>query len=264
LRKQFTPERLSGLLRNYDLRLNFLNKRSVHPTMKVGLWSKIVLSSLAAGSLLGFRAHAQSTSMNCADSEQISQPAKLAQGDQNTAGSLQLTRKIASEGSLDVEVCFAELTILGGKDDLMRITATLPNPAANKTAGDYLQRLDVTEHGAGIQLHLPKNTHAKVVVVVPATMSSLKVNLIGGSLYFRTDRIRGERAINVVSGHAALLGNADSYKDLRVNVAFGSFHDHRDGTSGHGVMISKLLTGTGSGSIAISVEKGRIDLKPWD
>jgi hypothetical protein len=240
---------------------NLLRASNVHSAVKVIL--RIVLFSLVASWLLSEPAGVQSEPMNC-QSDAGKEHATLSQGDQNSAGSLRLARRIAPGASVDLEVCYADLTILGGKDDILKVTTTLGKPAAKRAAGDYLQQLDVSEHVAGVQLHLPESVHAKVVVVLPAGTSKLKVNLVRGALSFRTDHVRGERTINLVSGHVDVLGNADSYKDLQVNVALGSFHDHRDGASGHGVMVSKSLTGTGSGSIAVRVEKGSVDLKAWD
>jgi hypothetical protein len=224
---------------------------------------KIVLFCVAAGWWVGTPASAQNAKMDC-NSDAGKEHAALSESDQNSAMSLKLARRIPPGASVDLEVCFADLTILGGKDDMLKVTAALSQPAAGRTAGDYLKQFDVSEQNAAVQLHLPESVRAKVVVVLPVGTSKLKVNLVSGGVSLRTDRIRGDRMINLVSGHVDVLGNADSYQDLRVNVAFGSFHDHRNRTSGHGVMVSKAIAGTGSGSIAVSVEKGSVDLRAWD
>jgi hypothetical protein len=83
-------------------------------------------------------------------------------------------------------------------------------------------------------------------------------------LSFETDRIRGERSINVVDGHVDLLANADSFANLQVDVVMGSFHDHRKGGEDHRFMVSQSQTGTGAGSIEINVVAGSVDLRPWD
>ena len=102
------------------------------------------------------------------------------------------------------------------------------------------------------------------MVVISATTPKLDVNLVGGDLSFETDRIAGERKINVVSGHVDLLGNADSYTTLHGSVLMGSFHDHRQGRDDEHGIVSKSLSGTGKGSIEIDVVRGSIDLKAWD
>jgi hypothetical protein len=54
----------------------------------------------------------------------------------------------------------------------------------------------------------------------------LIVDLVSGDdLSFQTDRIGGKREINVVHGHVELLGNADAYAALHVDVVMGSFHE---------------------------------------
>lgn len=85
-----------------------------------------------------------------------------------------------------------------------------------------------------------------------------------GDLSFETDRIAGERKINVVSGHVEILGNADSYKILRVSVLLGSYHDRRQSNESAYGMVSKSSTGTGAGSIDVNVVKGSLDLRAWD
>jgi hypothetical protein len=115
-----------------------------------------------------------------------------------------------------------------------------------------------------VKLYLPKLPRAKVVVVIPATTPKLDVNLVRGDLSFQTDRIAGERKINVVSGHVDLLGNDDSYGTLHASVLMGSFHDHRQGREDDHGMVSKSISGKGKGSIEINVVRGGIDLKAWD
>lgn len=84
-----------------------------------------------------------------------------------------------------------------------------------------------------------------------------------GNLTFETNRIAGESRINVVSGNVDILANPDSYGTLHADVLLGGFHDHRSHEDAHG-MVSKSLSGTGQGSIEVSVVKGRVNLKAWD
>jgi hypothetical protein len=213
---------------------------------------------LLAGCALG-----ESRSMNC-DSKLPATHAQLAEGDQSTANHLELSRKITSGASVDLDICAADLAITASGSDLLRVTVDIGNPAQKLTAADYLQALDVTSQGVAIQLHLPKSVRAKVVVAIPSAIAKLEVDLVSGDLSFQTDRIGGKREINVVRGHVELLGNADSYASLHVDVVMGSFHDHRKGGEDHHFMVSQSLSGTGKGSIEINVVAGRVDIKAWD
>jgi hypothetical protein len=65
---------------------------------------------VASWLLLAGRALAESRSMSC-DSKLPATHAQLAEGDQNTANHLELSRKIASGASVDLDVCAADLTI---------------------------------------------------------------------------------------------------------------------------------------------------------
>jgi hypothetical protein len=214
---------------------------------------------------LGLAGHAlaDTQSMNC-NGDRPSKHAELAKDDQNTATHLQFTRKLPLGAALDLDVCAADLTIKGTSGDQLQVTVDIGKPASNLTAGDYLQTLDVTGQQATVRLHLPKNVRAKVVVVVPEALSKLELNLVRGDLSFETERIAGEREINLVHGHADLLANDDSYSTLHVNIVMGSLHDRRKGGEDHRFMVSQELSGTGRGSIEINVVAGSVDLRPWD
>jgi hypothetical protein len=212
--------------------------------------------------LFGERADAQHQPMDC--TREPTAHVKLAEGDHADATHLQLSRKISNGASLDLDVCDADITVKGGKDDLLRISVDFEAGAPKLPARDYLQALDVTPDSVNVKLYLPKQPRAKVIIVVPANMPRTQINLVRGDLSFETDRIPGERRINVVSGHVDVLGNADSYRTLHASVLLGSFHDHRQpNESAHG-MVSRSLSGTGAGSIEINVVKGSLDLKAWD
>jgi hypothetical protein len=212
--------------------------------------------------LLAGGAAAQTAPMHC-DSEPLRQHATLMHGDQNAVRHLDLNRSIPPSGEIDLDVCFADLTVSGGKDDKLHVSVVFENPEVNHMAIDYLQGLEVSEQGVRLQLHLPASVRARVAVVVPSSTAKLKVDLVRGGISFRTHQIRGDREINLSSGHVMVLGNADSYASMQVAVGFGSFHDRRTGASAHGV-ISRALAGTGSGSIAVNVARGSAEVKAWD
>ena len=224
---------------------------------------KPVLGCVFASVLLcGGYAVAQPKPMDC--TRVPTTHVNLAEGDQSSANHLQARRKLTAGSSINLDVCAGDLTIKAGKDDLFQVTVDFENGAAKLPASDYLQALDFTEQAVNLKLYLPKLPRAKVVVLIPATTPKLEINLVRGDLLFETDRIAGERNINVVSGHVDLLGNADSYTTLHASVLMGSFHDHRQGRDDEHGIVSKSLSGTGKGSIEIDVVRGSIDLKAWD
>lgn len=205
-------------------------------------------------------AAAQQEGMNCVQTPTTH--IRFAKGDQNTADRLGVSRKVAAGASIDVDVCAADLTVRGGKDDLLHVDVAIDKPTAKGTAGDYLQALDITPQ-VNVRLELPRPLRAKVVIVVPASTPKLHVNLVRGQLSFETDKIGGERSINLVSGHVDKLANPDSYSTLHASVLMGRYHDYPRRQNAHG-LVSKSLSGKGNGSIDINVVRGSVDLKAWD
>jgi hypothetical protein len=202
-------------------------------------------------------------SMNC-DAKLPKTHAQLSQDDQTSTNHLELSRNVAPNATVDLDVCAGDLTVLGGLGDQLRITVDLSDPSGKVSAGDYLETLDVSPDSAHIELHLPEEVKAKTVIVLPAATSKLDLDLVRGNLRFETARIGGERKVNLVFGHMDFLGNADSYANLDANVVMGSFHDYRQNGQGHGVLVSRSQSGTGKGSVDLNVVKGSMDLKPWD
>jgi hypothetical protein len=200
--------------------------------------------------------------MNCRDS--LATHAELAKDDQNSANRLELSRKIGPEVAMILDICDADVTIKGGNGDQLRVSVDIADPAPKMTAADYLQDLEITPQTATVKLHLPARIRAKVLIVVPSATPKLELNLVSGELAFETDRISGERKINVVDGHIELLANADSYGTLEVNVVMGSFHDRHSGESGGPALVSRSLTGTGKGVLEVNLVKGNVELKSWD
>jgi hypothetical protein len=224
---------------------------------------KALLNCICASCfLLAPHAFAERQSMTCSGAMPSNHIA-LAEGDKNSANHLQLNRKIAPTAPVEIDVCAADLTVVGSKSGLLEVTVELGNPAPKVTAVDYVQSLNVAPEGAQLQLRLPRRVRAKVVVAVPTATPKLAVNLVSGDLTFETDRISGERKIDVVRGHVEIEGNPDSYATMHVSALIGSFYDHRAGHEFHGVL-SQSLTGTGKGSVEVNVVSGRVDLKPWD
>jgi len=255
---------LQGLLQRAGNMPNFLLGADVHHVMKTSIRRRAAIGCLFTTALfvvLGGAAFGKS--MNCHDSLPATHT-ELAKDDQNTANHLELSRKVGPEVAMVLDICDADVTIKGSNGDLLRVSVDIASPAPKMTAGDYLQGLDITPHTANVRLHLPARIRAKVVIVVPSATPKLELNLVSGELAFETDRISGEREINVVDGHIELLANADSYGTLEVNVVMGSFHDRHAGESGGPALVSRSLTGTGKGSLEVNLVKGSVELKPWD
>ena len=221
--------------------------------MKKSLCRRLSISWLAFAAFLlcGRSEVAQSQSVDCAAAPK--NLVQLAETDQNGKTHLQIARKVDIRASVDLEVCDADLMIKGGKDDFLRITVDFDKGIPALPAGDYLQALDVGPEAVNVKLHLPMRPRAKVHVVVPPSTPGLRLNLL-----------RGERRINVVSGHVEVLANPDSYGALHASVLLGSFHDRRkSGEESHGI-VSKSLTGTGRGSVEVNVVRGSLVLAAWD
>ena len=236
----------------------------VYPIMRSStLYQKALVGYVVACCvLLAPHAFAERQSMTCNGAMPSSHIA-LAEGDQNSANHLQLSRKIASTAPVEIDVCAADLTVVGSKSGLLEVTVDLGNTAPKVTAVDYVQSLNVAPEGVQLQLRLPRRARAKVRVAVPTATPQLTANLIRGDLSLETDRINGDRKIDVVHGHVEIEGNPDSFATLHVSALMGSFHDHRSGQHATGAM-SESLTGTGKGSIEVNVVWGSVDLKPWD
>jgi hypothetical protein len=211
----------------------------------------------------GGRAFADAGSMNCPGT-MPSPHAQLAEGDQNTASRLQMTRKISPDAEFRLDICDADLTMSASKDDVLRVTVDIRNISGKFTAADYLKTFDVTAHTVTLQLQLPKSLRARVLVELPATTPELRIDLGRGDLSLATNHIGGRREINVGYGHVALQGNDDSYASLQVNIGLGSLHDNRRGGENHHLIVSRDLDGTGRGAIEINVGMGSVDLNPGE
>lgn len=190
--------------------------------------------------------------------------ATLVENDVNIQNHLKVIRKVPIGVPVDLEVCDADLTIKGSKDEFLRITVDGDSQAPGALLGDYLQAVDVSPQSATVKLHLPKRPRAKVIIEVPSSAPSLKLNLVRGDLSFATERVRGERKINVVFGRVEMLANTDAYSTLNLNVLMGSFHDYRPGGEQARGMVSKSLSGVGRGSIDLNVVRGSVDVRAWD
>jgi hypothetical protein len=217
---------------------------------------------LATTFLLTENAPADTDSMNCPGSLPAAHTA-LAEGDQNGANHLQLSRKIDAGADFELDICAADVTISGSADNTFRVTVDLVNPSQPHTAADYLQKLDISSSHASLQLHLLRALRAKVMIEVPTGTPNLTANLAQGDLILAADQIAAEReSINVGYGHVNFQGSADAYEGLQVNVGLGSLHDNRKDGESHHFIIAHSFPGSGKGAIEVNVGMGRVDLNP--
>jgi hypothetical protein len=224
----------------------------------------LVLCCVLAASLLlaGTALAEEHDSMSCPGSLPATHSA-LAEGDQNSASRLQVSRKVESGTEFDLDICAADVTLTGSADSTMRVTVDLENPSPQHTAADYLQKLDVTTSHVELQLHLMRPLRAKVTIELPTATPELTANLGHGYLTLVADRIGGKReTINVGYGHVEFQGNADSYEGLQVNIGLGSMHDRRKDGQSHYFIVARSFEGTGKGSIVVNVGMGSVDLSP--
>lgn len=187
---------------------------------------------------------------------------ELAEGDQNTASHLQLSRPIAPGAEIDVDQCSGDLSLVASKNGQLNLTVDLGQPASQHIAGDYLELLDISPHKVVIHLHLPKSVQAKVIVEIPVTAQSLQVNLARGEFTLMADQVKGQRQINVGYGQVKVQGNDNTYESMEINVGLGSLHDYRKGGENHHLIVAHSYAGSGKGEIQINVGMGHVDVYP--
>lgn len=183
---------------------------------------------LTAFLLLAGAVFAKADSMSC----NLSLPSKhveLAEGDQNTASHLQLSRPLAAGAEVDVDQCSGDLSLTASKNGQFNLIVDLGQPASRHLAGDYIELLDISPQKAVVHLHLPKSVQARVTVEIPVTAPDVEVNLARGEFRLAANEVGGKRQINVGYGHVRVQGNDDTYESMEINVGLGSLHDHRQG-----------------------------------
>jgi len=217
---------------------------------------------LAAFLLLAGAAFAGTDSMSC----NVSLPSRhveLAEGDQNTASHLQLSRPLAAGAEIDVDQCSGELSLTASKNGQFNITVDLGRPASqHHLVGDYLELLDISPQKAVVHLHLPKSVQARVTIEIPVTAPEVEVNLARGDLRLAANEVGGTRQINVGYGQVRVQGSDDTYESMEINVGLGSLHDHRQGGENHHLIVAHSFAGSGKGEIQINLGMGHVDVYP--
>lgn len=230
--------------------------------MKISsLFSRFLMFALVASLVLPCLVGAQERGMKC-DGSLPPKHIELSKEDENIAGHLQLSREIPSAVPVTLNVCAANLTVIGGDKSFLQLTIDMDKSSRNSNAADYVETLEITPQGVTLKLDFSERPLAKVLIVLPAGTPKVDLNLWKGSLSFESIRIGGDRLINVADGHVDYLGNDGTYANLQANVAMGSLHDRRPGGKNKHLIVAKALPGTGQGSVTINVAKGSVDLKP--
>ena len=222
---------------------------------------RLVPQCLLASLLLAGAAFAGTDSMTC-NVDLPSSHAELAEGDQNTASHLQVSRPIAANAEVALDQCSGNLSLIASKNGQLNVSVELGHPVSQHMAGDYLELLDITPHKAIVHLHLPKSVEAKVIVEIPATVQDVEVNLARGEFSLAANQVKGERQINVGYGQVKVEGNDDTYESMEINVGLGSLHDHRRGGENHHLIVAHSYAGSGKGRIEINVGMGHVDVYP--
>lgn len=230
--------------------------------MKISpLRGRLLMFALVSYLVLPCLVGAQEREMKC-DGNLPPKHIELSKDDENIAGHLQLSREIPSGVPVTLNVCAANLTILGGDKSFLQLTIDMDKSSRNSNAADYLEALDITPQGVTLKLDFSERPFAKVLIVLPAGTPKVDLNLWKGNLSFESARIAGDRLINVADGHVDYLGNDGTYANLQANIAIGSLHDRRPGGKNKHLIVAQTLPGTGQGSVRINVAKGSVDLKP--
>jgi len=190
---------------------------------------------------------------------------ELAKWDQSDGRHLDVIREVGVGAAIAVDICYADVTVRAGKDNLLKMVVDFDNGVPKMAPVGYLQEMNVQSQAVSIKLPLPERPRAKVILVIPATTSSLQLKLGRGDLKFDADGTAGERKIKLLSGHIDILASPDSYLTLQAHVSKAKLYDRQSaGEKAHKKkahkLTSKLITGTGQGSIEIEVVRGRVDL----
>jgi len=209
--------------------------------------------------LLSGAAFSDTDSMNC-NVKSPSSHVQLAPEDTNTASRLQLSRPVAAEAEIELNLCGGDLSLVSSRSNTLKITVEVGEASGQRLAGDYLEILQIDPHKARVGLHLAQTSKARVTIEIPSNSRDLDVNLARGNLTLAADQIGGERTINVGYGHVEMQGNEDSYEGLQVNIGLGSLHDHRKNGENHHFIVAHSASGTGRGAIEINVGMGHVDL----
>lgn len=130
---------------------------------------------------------------------------------------LELVRPFTGTGSLNVNVCNAQLRVRTKPDAKdLRISVDL-GEKTDAPAADYIYILRVNPEDALLHLNFPANSHAVVTLTLPMNKGlESEFNLGKGDLNFDAIGSAGKREINVGYGHAKLLVEGDkSYSDMQ-------------------------------------------------
>src|SRR5579862_6950481 len=97
--------------------------------------------------LLSGAAFSDTDSMNC-NVKSPSSHIQLAPEDTNTASRLQLSRPVAAEAEIELNLCGGDLSLVSSRSNTLKITVEVGEASGQRLAGDYLEILQVDPHKA--------------------------------------------------------------------------------------------------------------------
>ena len=184
-------------------------------------------------------------------------------GDSTDSTHFAAQRRFPAAGELEANVGSGELRIeRSPQPDLLQVR--ISSAGADKSLGAYVQDLELTGGKALISICVPSKYHAIVTLLVPDGMKGRsELNVGSGTLAIQPGTLGGNRELNVGSGKLVIFLNGDrDYSSLEVNVGFGKLKDARPGGGSAYTVITRTMSGKGSGRIKGNVGAGEIDLEP--
>ena len=183
-------------------------------------------------------------------------------GDVSDSTHLDVSRSLAGTDAIEINVCNGELRIEPANSEALRVQVS--SPGADQSLARYLQDFEVSGGKAILSVRIPGKYHPVVTITVPDRLKQQsEINLGAGTLLLHKDSLKGNWEVNVGAGKLVVFLNGDSdYATLEANVGMGSFKDERGGGKNRYTVISRSMSGSGSGTVELNVGAGEIDLKP--
>ena len=174
---------------------------------------------------------------------------------------LQISRNFSRHGQLYLDVCHANLRIVGERrSDKVVVRITVTQDRKSQNVKQFVRTLQVHPRRALIRLDFPNDIQAFVSVAVPMGRASRSViNLQGGDLRFDSSDSHGNTTINVGGGGVLLrIQGEHDYAAMQIDIDRGRIHGHLPGSNSRRYLAFKTYHGTGSGRIEVNVAGGDV------
>ncbi len=188
---------------------------------------------------------------------------RLAPGDASDSTHFTAQRHFTTTGSLEVNVGSGELRVERSPEpDVLHVS--IRSPGADKALAAYVQDLEVSGEKAVVSVCVPSRYHGVITVLVPEGMrGKSELNVGAGTLSLQAGTLHGDREVNVGAGKLVLYLDGDrEYSSLELNIGMGRLKDDRPGGSSAYTVVTRSLSGRGSGRIESNVGTGEMDLEP--